>query len=167
MTSSQGAQQPWWDQFPPLAHTGSPAQNSGEEQDIQERAAAALGPLTPADKQVIAQRLSNLSAYLGKVRTHVDGLTASMAEHKFRLLRGELSKTDEAESPNAGTITQTGDWLLDNVPALADPLVRMFADPAVAKVLVHAGPGAIAWAQQRLGGEPETRPVRSSSSLRI
>ncbi len=165
---SSSPQQPWWDQFPPMAHIESRAQSSGEMKDLQEHAAAVLGRLTPADTKVIEQRLGNLSAYLAKARTQVDGLTASMADHKLRLLRAELSKTGEAESPSAATITQAGDWLLDNVPALADPLVRMFADPAIAKVLVLAGPSAIAWAQQRLGGaEAELRPMRSSSSLRI
>ncbi len=166
--SSQGAQQAWWDQFPPLAHIQSLAPGAGEAKDIQERAAAVLGPLTPEDRRLIEQRLANLGAYLQKARAQLDGMTASMAEHKFRLLRGELSKTDETQSPNAATIAQTGDWLLDNVPGLAVPLVRMFADPAVAKVLVQAGPVAMAWAQQRLGGaEPEMKPARSSSSLRI
>lgn len=150
-TSSRGAQQPWWEQLPPITATGLRAPESAAN-DLQARVTALLGPLTPDDRRVIEQRLGNLGAYLTKARAELDGMTASIAQHKFRLLRDELSKTDENQRPNAVTITQTGDWLLENVPALGDSLVRAFADPALGKVIGRAGPIAVAWTQQRLGG---------------
>ena len=44
-----------------------------------------------------------------------------------------------------------GDWLLNNLPALAGPLATLFALPAVGRVLGRAGEPAVKWVQQHFG----------------
>jgi len=63
----------------------------------------------------------------------------------------ELSKTDKDETPSASTITQVGDWLLDNIPSIAESLTSLFATPAVGKIVGKAGEAAIKWVRQRFG----------------
>ncbi len=168
-TNNQGTPQPWWDLVPRIAPPESPVRDSDQANDVQARVDSVLSPLAPGDKQLIEQRLERFSADFAKARKQLDGMTASMAEHKFRQLRDELSKTDDLV-PNATTITATSDWLLENLPTLGDSLVRVFATPAVGKVVGKAGPVAIAWVQQRLSGpdpNSNSNERRSASSLRI
>jgi hypothetical protein len=81
----------------------------------------------------------------------LDANTAKMAEFQLKLLRGELTKTEKDEKPSASTITQVGDWLLESVPQIAEPLTSLFATPAVGKVMGKAGETAIDWVRQRFG----------------
>jgi len=74
-----------------------------------------------------------------------------MAEFQLKLLQGELTKIDKDETPSASTITQVGDWLLDNIPSIAETLTGFFATPAVGKVVGKAGEAAIKWVKQRFG----------------
>jgi hypothetical protein len=74
-----------------------------------------------------------------------------MAEFQLKLLQGELAKTGEGETPSASTITQVGDWLLDNVPQIAEILTGLFATPAVGRVVGKAGKVAVEWVKKRFG----------------
>jgi hypothetical protein len=65
------------------------------------------------------------------------------------LLAGELTKTGDGEQPSASTITQIGNWLLDNLPPIAEALTGLFATPAVGRVIGRAGDAAVTWARQR------------------
>ena len=57
----------------------------------------------------------------------------------------------ENETPSASTITQIGDWLLDNLPELAETLAGLFATPAVGRVVGRAGESAVSWLRKRFG----------------
>ena len=74
-----------------------------------------------------------------------------MAEFQLKLLQGELTKTDKDETPSASTITQVGDWLLDNIPSIAESLTSLFATPVVGKIVGKAGEVAVKWVKQRFG----------------
>jgi hypothetical protein len=73
-----------------------------------------------------------------------------MAGFQLNLLKGELVKAGGG-NPSANTITQVGDWLLDNVPQLAGDLRRLFAMPAAGRALGQAGDQAVQWAKNRFG----------------
>lgn len=81
----------------------------------------------------------------------VDPQTRNMAEFQLKLLRAELGKTAPDEVPSASTITQVGDWLLENVPRLAMPLRALFTSQAAALALGKAGEAAVAWATRQFG----------------
>jgi hypothetical protein len=151
-------QRPWWEQLPApiggdaiVANVGAGARNVAVGKNIQQTVISTLGAPTPGDKQIIEQRFAELNATLDKVSGQIDANTKKMAEFQIKLLQGELTKTDEKETPSATTITQVGDWLLDNVPQIAETVVSLFATPAVGKVVGKAGEIAIKWAKDRLG----------------
>lgn len=106
---------------------------------------------TPTDKQIIEQELATVTAMLQGIRDQLEATTVSMAEFQVNLLKSELIKVQEDETPSANAITQVGDWLLDNVPQLAEILTSLFASPAVGKVVGKAGEVAINWAKRRFG----------------
>jgi hypothetical protein len=76
----------------------------------------------------------------------------------MKLLEGELTKTEEGQSPSASAITQIGDWLLGNVPSVAEALASLFATPAVGKVVGKAGEAAVEWVRARFGGAATAAP---------
>lgn len=148
----------WWDELLPnvggdviVGKVGAGAKNVAIGKNIQQTIESTLGAITPNDRQVIDQRLAAVNAALEKSK--LDSKTASMAEFQIKLLGAELQKTKENETPSASTITQVGDWLLDNVPQIAETVVGLFATPAAGKVVGKAGEIAIKWAKQRFGSQ--------------
>ena len=151
-------QKPWWDELPAhigcdaiVANVGGSARNVAVGKNVQQTIISTLGAPTPGDRQIIEQKFAELNATLGKLGGQIDANTKKMAEFQIKLLQGELTKTDAKETPSATTITQVGDWLLDNVPSIAESVVGLFATPAVGKVVGKAGEVAIKWVKTRLG----------------
>lgn len=148
---------PWWEQLP--THIGgdsivanvSGGQNVAVGKNIQQEIVTTLGAPTPDDKKIIESKFAELNATIAKLSGQIDANTKKMAEFQVKLLEGELTKTDEKETPSANTITQIGDWLLDNLPQIAETVVGLFATPAVGKVVGKAGEAAVSWAKHRLG----------------
>ncbi len=153
---SREDQTPWWDKVPIQAggdvivgQVGDNARGVAIGKDITQ----ILGKPTPDDKQIIEQRLAGVAAALDQKQTQLDAATKQMADFQLKLLKGELTKTDEKETPSASTITQVGDWLLDNVPDIAEALTSLFASPIVGKVVGKAGELAVVWVRRRFGGQ--------------
>ncbi len=151
-------QKPWWDQPPAsiggdaiIANVGAGAHNVAVGKHIQQTIISTLGAPAPGDKQIIEQKFAELNTTLGKLGGQIDANTKKTAEFQIKLLQGELTKTDEKETPSATTIAQVGDWLLDNVPSVAETVIGLFATPAVGKVIGKAGEVAVKWAKERLG----------------
>ena len=150
----------WWDEIPVhvggdmiIGEVGAGAKGVIIGKNITQTIYDALGEPTPDDKQVIEQQLAGVKAALQKNKDQIEANTAMMAEFQMKLLQGELTKTDEDETPSANTITQVGNWLLDNVPAIAEALTSLFATPAVGKVVGKAGEVAVKWVKMRFGGQ--------------
>lgn len=152
----------WWDKLP--AHIGGDviigevdagARGVAIGKNITQTVYDMLGEPTPDDKQVIEQRLSEVTAALQGMQAQLDSPTANMAEFQMKLLEGELTKTEEGEMPSASTITQVGDWLLDNIPQIAEVIAGLFATPAVGKVVGKAGEVAVKWVKKRFGSKGE------------
>ncbi len=110
-----------------------------------------LGEPVPGDKQVIEEQFAKVTAALQKLQGQLDANTAKIAEFQLKLLQGELTKTGKDETPSASTITQVGDWLLDNIPSIAESLTSLFATPVVGKIVGKAGEVAVKWVKQRFG----------------
>ncbi|MBI5651099.1 MAG: hypothetical protein HZC40_11750 [Chloroflexi bacterium] len=154
----------WWENIPAqiggdlnsinIGTIGGDARNVNiaAGQNIQQTIQDILGAPTPNDKKTIEKQVADLNAALAKLHGQVDANTAKMAEFQIKLLGGELTKTDEKETPSATTITSVGDWLMDNVPQIAEAVIGLFATPAVGKVVGKAGEVAIKWVRQRFGG---------------
>ncbi len=154
---SKNTDKPWWDKLPSniggdaiIANVGAGAQNVAVGKNIQQTIISTLGAPTPNDKQLIEQKFAELNTILAKQQIPPD--TKKMAEFQIKLLQGELTKTDSKETPSASTITQVGDWLLDNVPSIAETVVGLFASPPVGKVVGKAGELAIKWVKTRISG---------------
>ncbi len=158
MDKQPDTSKPWWDQLPPqvtgdaiIANVGAGAENVAVGKYIQQSVISTLGTPSPDDKKIIDQKFAELITTLNNMSGNVDENTKKMAEFQIKLLQGELTKTDPKETPSASTITQVGDWLLDNLPGMTETIVGLFATPAVGKVVGKAGEIAIKWARQRLG----------------
>lgn len=100
---------------------------------------------------MIAQQMSQVLTALQQMQGQVDPVTTKMAEFQTQLLQSELTKTEADETPSASTIVRVGDWLLDNVPQIAEALASVFATPAVGKVVGKAGEAAVSWVKKRFG----------------
>ncbi len=131
-----------------VATVGAGAKNVAIGKNIQQTIND-LGAPTPADQQAIEKQFERLFALLNSPT--LDPRKAGRAEAELENLKGELTKTADSETPNASTISRVGDWLLANVPELAQAVTELFGLPAVAKVLAKAGEAALAWWQERFG----------------
>jgi len=150
--------QAWWDKLPAQAGgdviigvVGAGARGVAVGKDITLSVYDVLGAPTPDDKQIIDQDMATVMTALQQMQGQLDANTAKMAEFQLKLLHGELAKTEKDEKPSASTITQVGDWLLESVPQIAEPLAGLFATPAVGTVMGKAGETAIDWVRQRFG----------------
>jgi hypothetical protein len=154
-SETMNEEQPWWegisiqsegDVIIGYAGTGAQHTTIGKEITI------VLGEPQPDDTERIDTAFSEAEAALARLHGDLDPQLATMAAFQLRLLRGELDKADEGSAPSANTITQVGDWLLTSVPGMSKILQRLFASPAVGRVLAQAGDEAVAWIQERFGG---------------
>ena len=146
----------WWEELPAsvggdiiVGEIGAGARGAAIGKNITQTVYEMLGRPTLDDKQLIEQKFAELSASLQTLQEQLDPVTAKMAEFQVTLLKGELTRTEEGEKPSVNTITQVGDWLLDNVPAIAEVLTNLFATPAVGKVVGKAGEVAVGWIKKR------------------
>lgn len=151
-------EQPWWEQLSPqaggdviIAEVGAGASGVAVGKGITQTIVTALGPIQPDDKTVIEQQFAQVLAALKEPKAASNAQAAAMAEFQLQLLKGELTKTNEDEVPSASTLTQVGDWLLNNVPEIAEVLAGLFATPAVGKVVGKAGSIAVEWVRRRFG----------------
>jgi len=154
MTNAQSTA--WWSQVPTriggdviVADIGDGAHGVAVGKNITQTVYGVLGAPTPDDKQIVEQKIAELTTALQGVQADLDATKATLAEFQVKLLGGELAKTEEKETPSANTIIQIGDWLLDNVPEIAEVLVSVFATPAVGRVVGKAGEAAVAWLRKR------------------
>lgn len=148
----------WWDELSDhiggdliIGEVGEGSRGVAVGKDITQTVYDILGSPTPDDRQVIEQRLSEVASAIQQMRGQLDDATAQAAESHVELLKGELTKTEESEMPSARTIAHVGDWLLDNVPEIAEILAGLFATPAVGKVVGKAGDLAVKWVKKRFG----------------
>lgn len=159
---SNEEQKNWWDNLPAdlgdkiggdmiVGNVGPGAKGVAIGKNITQTIYDSLGEPTPDDKIVIEQRFGEVETALKTTQSGLDTAVAQMAEFQVKLLQGELTKTEEEEAPSASTITQVGDWLLDNVPDMAEILTSLFATPAVGKVVGKAGEVAVSWVKKRFG----------------
>lgn len=152
----QIAESAWWDQVPPqaggdviIATIGAGARGVAVGKNISQNLQAALGPATPSDPQLIGQALQHVNdALAGMV---LDAAIKGIATFQLNLLKGELSKTESEPAPSASTITQVGDWLLQQTSALRPALADLFALPAAGRAVARAGDSAVAWVRQTFG----------------
>ena len=131
------------------ANIGAGAKNIAVGKDIRQTITETYGPPTPDDKQIIAHQIAQVKNALAKLQGQTDIGKLQMADFQVKLLEGELTKTEESQTPSASTITTIGDWLLDNVPELTQALAELFGLPAVGRVLGKAGESAVAWLRKR------------------
>ena len=149
-------QENWWEAVPShvggdavIATVGAGASNVAIGKNITQTIYDTLGEPTPDDKDTIKGKFAEVSAALQQAQDQLDTHPAHMAEFQLKLLAGELEKTEEDQAPSASTITQVGDWLLDNVPAIAEVVTGLFATPAVGRVVGKAGEVAVQWLKSR------------------
>jgi hypothetical protein len=153
---AQRADSPWWEQIQAggihatgdviIATIGAGASNVAVGKQINQL----VGPPTPDDRQVILAKFADVDAALSAQQAR-DAATMQVAELQLQLLRGELTKTEEKETPSASAITLAGNWLLDNLPDIAESLAGLFATPAVGRVVGKAGEAAVTWVKERFG----------------
>lgn len=157
---AERAEPPWWEQVQAggvhaagdviIATIGAGASNVAVGKGITQQIYQVVGPPTPDDRQVIQAKFADLDTALSAQKAR-DAATQQVAALQLQLLRGELTKTDEKETPSASAITLAGNWLLDNLPDIAEGLAGLFATPAVGRVVGKAGEAAVTWVKERFG----------------
>jgi hypothetical protein len=131
------------------ANVGGGAKNVAVGKNITQTITEQLGPPTPSDKQIIEQQVAQVRETLRALQEKVDATKMQMADFQLKLLQGELTKTEEGQTPSASTITTIGDWLLDNVPEIAGAVTSLFTNESVGRVIAKAGDAAMAWVRRR------------------
>ncbi len=134
-----------------VANIGAGAQGIAVGKHIQQIITSGAEVDLDADRRAIEALLARLERDLSNGTSRIDGATVTMATFQLRLLAGELDKIGTRATPSASTISQVGDWLVDNVPPLQDALAALFTAPAVLRVLHQADPPLDAWLQRRFG----------------
>jgi hypothetical protein len=163
---STESEQNWWDNLPDtigdfgardiggdvvIASVGDGAQNVLIGKSITQTVLTALGEPTADDKQIIQDQFAEVRDTLKLAEPEIGESAETMAQGLLNQMETELVKTGEDETPNAGTITQMGDLLLDSVPQIAETLASLFATPAVGRVVGKAGEAAVGWVKTRFG----------------
>jgi len=131
-----------------IATIGAGASNVVVGKNNRQTITSGYAPSTANDKQIIEAQLQRVLDALNAAT--IDLRKAGRAEGDLATLKTELTKTEEGQTPNADTITRIGDWLLDNVPELAQALTELFGLPAVGRVLGKAGEAATQWWKKRV-----------------
>ncbi len=125
------------------ATIGAGAKNVAVGKNITQTITDPYGPPTPDDKPMIEAALGKVAAALAAAQ--LDAKRLSAAEARLDILQEELTKTGQDETPDAGTITKMGDWLMQNLPELAGAITGLFTTPAVGRVVAKAGEAAAQW----------------------
>lgn len=115
---------------------------------IEQTIAQAPMELSTAERVELQRLLAELKNQL--VKLDIPESKKVVGEEFVGQLEKELTKTDGP--PDASMIKVSGNWLLENIPALAGTLVSVFASPVVGKVVEAAGDIAANWVKERFGG---------------
>jgi CHAT domain-containing protein len=163
---SADKRQNWWDNLPGtignfssndidgdviIATVGAGAKNVAVGKNITQAIYERLGEPTPGDKQIIQEQLAQVKAALKQAVAGMGESAANMAQGMLAQIEQELLKTGQDETPNATTIIQMGDLLLNSVPQIAEVFASLFATPAVGRVVAKAGEAAVSWVKERFG----------------
>ena len=129
-----------------VGDVGSGAQVAVGKQ-IQQTITYGLTELTAVERAEIEHLLTELKNQLSSL--DIPQHKKLVSQEFVAQLEKELTKTDEP--PDASTIKVAGNWLLDNVSALAGTLASLFVNPIIGKVVEAAGDIAATWVKERFG----------------
>lgn len=110
--------------------------------------------IVEAPVDITAAERVELDGLLAQLRNQLAGL--DIPENKKAVgqefagqLEKELTKTDKP--PDGSVIKVAGNWLLENMPALAGALTSLFLSPVVGKIVGAAGDVAADWVKEQFG----------------
>jgi hypothetical protein len=112
--------------------------------DIRQTISQAPTKLTAAEYAELEGLLAELKAQLTRLEIHES--KKAVGQEFVRQLENEFTKTDAP--PDGSVIKVAGNWLLENVPALAGTVASMFLNPIVGKVVGAAGDIAAEWVKK-------------------
>jgi len=148
-------QRPWWEEVPAggdviVVQMGDYAHKVAAGKDVRLVTHEVLEEATGEDYHAVETSLAELRAQLAKV----EGLELAqrvLAEDRVQTLEEELTSQDKP--PEVSRVSKAVDWLLDNIPDIAEALLSLFASPAVGRIIGKAGTAGIEWAQKRFGSK--------------
>jgi len=117
--------------------------------DIKQTITQARTELSAAERSEIARLMAELKGQLASLDI-LEGKKL-VGQEFVGQLEHELTRTDRP--PDGSTIKVVGDWLLENIPALAGTITGVFVNPVVGKAVKAAGGIAAEWVARRFGGE--------------
>lgn len=115
--------------------------------EIKQTITRAPTELTTAERVEIVRLLAELKNQLASL--DIPEKKKLVGQEFVGQLEEELTKSEAP--PDASTIKVAGDWLLNNIPALAGTVASVFASPIVGKVVEAAGDIAAEWVKKRFG----------------
>ena len=125
----------------------SPGAQVAIGKQIKQTMTQAATELTTAERVEIVRLLAELKNQLASL--DIPEKKKLVGQEFVGQLEEELTKTEAP--PDASTIKFAGDWLLNNIPALAGTVASVFASPIVGKVVEAAGDIAAEWVKKRFG----------------
>lgn len=125
-----------------VVQIGDNAQNVAAGKNVSQQIQAALGDNQAGDAQAVAESISTLRAEFDKVKQSLKSDIAALGEYQIDQLEKQLA---ESEDPSSDLLTQAGEWLIDNVPNFAEPLLSLFMPAPVGRAVAKAGEAAIVW----------------------
>jgi hypothetical protein len=154
-------QRPWWEKVPTggdviVVQIGDHAREIAAGKDVR-LIREVLGEPADVDYQAIEAALADLRARLSKM----EGLESAqrvLAEDRVQTLEEELANQDQP--PDISRVSRATDWLLDNIPDIAEALLSFFASPAVGRIIGKAGSAGIEWVRRRFGGKTAAEQVK-------
>lgn len=102
-----------------------------------------------APRDAAAQRHVLLAAWAA-LRPALDPATAQLAGFQIDLLAAELERLDPPSAPSSSAVIRCADWLLANLPQLAQPLAALLRAPAVVGALSRTSADYAVWLASKL-----------------
>lgn len=137
-------------------HIGGSATGStivvGSQNSLASGGGAAATAVSSEERASVEAHIRQLLFATRTLRGQVEDAKLQLAELQFHLLQSELAKAGTEQAVNTTLLTGAGDWLLDNMPDLQDPLNRFFTNAEVRKLFGSAGPAAALWLRTRVRG---------------
>jgi len=147
-------QRRWWEEIPisgdvVVVQIGDHAREIAAGKDVR-LIREVLGEPADADYRAIEAALDDLRARLSKIEDW-ESAQRVLAEDRVQILEEELA--NQGQAPDMSRVSRAVDWLLDNIPDMAEALLSFFANPAVGRIIGKAGSAGVEWVRKRFGGK--------------
>jgi hypothetical protein len=106
----------------------------------------ALGPTRQDDAEQVRIAIKKFRRKFSKLEDTLTEVQMHVGRDKIELLARELSQKEG--EPSGDLIREAGNWLLDNIPEIAEDLLELFMPSSVGRIIAKAGTRTIKWIKE-------------------